>query len=837
MPRVPLLQQSVQTPMGANDAYQQTQQVPTADAQLMQQVAGAAQNIGGAIDKYQFMQARQQSNVAAAWTANAASDAALTWQKNLQDRKLNSEPGAPDFTKNVVSDFDSYEQAQLSLAPDDQSRQFLTKRLAALRTSVASEAMTFEGQQRIQYQENQFKQATDNATALTFNDPSQKDTALHDVLGPLDGMQLPGTMKQQLAYQATQAVNLAAAASVARSNPSAIVGQPGDGATASSPGQYQGGFQGADAFVAQKEGGAVANDNGHGPTNYGINQQANPDIDVKNLTPEQAAQVRKSRYWDAIHGDALPPAMQPVAYNFAIQAGAGAANNLIQQAGGDAAKFNDLAKRYYAAIPPDKANGNTAMWQQRSDDALRAGQSSGTPADNQYLAGLPWQSRVQVFNQAKAQQAQDMSQWRARIEGRMQDAQAQATQGVSDPIPLPMGVLLRAYPPDIAAQKYQQYQDGQQLARDVSSLKGMPNDQIGSLVQARAPMAGPGYAQAQHDQQILGAAAAHIIQQRNADPGAWVANNSIAVQTANQAYQQNPTPQTAQAFAQASVAEQQRLGIAKPQILSKAQAASIEDTFKANDGSNAYDLIQQQAQMWGPQWGTVFSQLKGIPAVAKTLGYLGDSIDPATGKQIALNAVAKPDDLKAGLLSTDVKAAEQTLQSKSKDFAGTMAYSVGGAQTYGALYDAAERLSWTYMRQGQSASDAASNAFNNVMGKQFNVVGSARIPAQYDQSQVMKSAQGVMDGLGSMDLQTPPAPKTMTAADAKAQYTSNLKSNAKWITSADGTGLVLFDPVSQSVVRTRDGKTVGGSFADLSAKPQVAAPVASDPSPYLPGVM
>lgn len=832
MVRVAMYQPQVATPEGANNAYQQTPQLPTANTQLTQQIAQAAQTVGSAVDKYEFVQQRQKTQDAAAWAANAASNATLTWQQNMQQRQQTVQSGAPDFTKDFLQDFDQYKADQLSQAPDDASRRFLNQHLDSIRTQLGGQAIAFQGQQHVKWREEQFAQATDNASQVAFNDPSQKASALQSVLAPLDAMDMPEVWKSEMSRKATQAVNMAAAVSTAQTNPAAIVGAPGSAATAAGGGQNVGGFTGADAFVAQQEGGFVANDNNHGATNYGINQQANPDIDVSKLSPEQATQVRKSRYWDAIHADALPPAMQPVAYNFAIQAGAGAANRLLQEAGNDPAKFNDLAKQYYAAIPPDKANGNTATWQQRSDQAYQLGQNAPASGDNPVLAGLPYQARIQVFNQAKTQQNQDMSMWRARIDGRMQDVQAMATQGISDPTPLTLDTLMKAYQPEEAAQKYQSYMDSQQLARDVSTLKGMPSDQIGALIQARAPVAGPGYALAQHDQQILQQAAAHTIEQRNTDPSAYVASNSNMVRTAQQAFVANPTPATAQLYAQTSIAEQTRLGIPKPQILTKAQATSVEDQIKQNNGAQADQVIQQQAQMWGPQWGTVFGQLKDIPPVAKVLGYLGDSVDASTRQQIMQASQVKIDDLKDGIPSANVTAASQALQAKTKDFAGTLAYTVGGAQTFSALYDAADRLSLTYMRQGQSPSDAAANAFGAVMGKNFNVKGNARIPSQYDADSVMKGAQGVMNNLPSMDLVTPPAPSTMTPADVKTQYASNLKSNGKWVTSADGKGLVLFDPVSQTVVRTKDGRTVGASFQDLVGSNKTPTAPGAAPNPF-----
>lgn len=94
-------------------------------------------------------------------------------------------------------------------------------------------------------------------------------------------------------------------------------------------------FSNADGFVAKTEGGYVANDAGKGPTNFGINQTANPDVNVKNLTPEQAVQIRKQRYWDAIGADNLPPQTAMVAYDAAVNQGQQYAKNLLEKTGGN----------------------------------------------------------------------------------------------------------------------------------------------------------------------------------------------------------------------------------------------------------------------------------------------------------------------------------------------------------------------------------------------------------------------------------------------------------------------------------------------------------------------
>lgn len=135
----------------------------------------------------------------------------------------------------------------------------------------------------------------------------------------------------------------------------------------------------ADKFVADIEKGFVANDAGAGPTNFGVNQRANPDINVKTLTPESAAQLRKQRYWDKIGGDSLPPQTAMVAYDAAINQGQDYARQLVERTGGDPTLMLYQRRQDYRAIAkqnPLKAP-NLPGWEKRLD-SLQA-QLKATP--------------------------------------------------------------------------------------------------------------------------------------------------------------------------------------------------------------------------------------------------------------------------------------------------------------------------------------------------------------------------------------------------------------------------------------------------------------------------
>jgi len=58
-----------------------------------------------------------------------------------------------------------------------------------------------------------------------------------------------------------------------------------------------------------------------GETKYGISKHAYPDVDIANLTIDQALAIYKRDFWDKIHGDELPLVIANQLLDFAVNAG------------------------------------------------------------------------------------------------------------------------------------------------------------------------------------------------------------------------------------------------------------------------------------------------------------------------------------------------------------------------------------------------------------------------------------------------------------------------------------------------------------------------------------
>lgn len=128
-------------------------------------------------------------------------------------------------------------------------------------------------------------------------------------------------------------------------------------------------MQAATQYVLAQEKGFNPNDNGKGPTNYGINGQANgltPD-QVAKLTPQQAAQMYQNKYFNGTNGgidiSKLPQAAAVAVADTEANMGQATAAKLFKQSGGDLNKFLALRQQAYNNIPASPSTH--AVWNNR----------------------------------------------------------------------------------------------------------------------------------------------------------------------------------------------------------------------------------------------------------------------------------------------------------------------------------------------------------------------------------------------------------------------------------------------------------------------------------------
>ena len=142
----------------------------------------------------------------------------------------------------------------------------------------------------------------------------------------------------------------------------------------------EGGGKGEDAFeravnfVLGVEGDKyVENDAGKGPSRFGILQSANKGVNVKELTRDQAKEIYRRSYWDAIGGDELAkrdPKLAMVMFDAAVNHGVGGAQQMLKRSGGDPNKLLQERSNFYDQLVsrnPNQYSQYAKGWDQRLD--------------------------------------------------------------------------------------------------------------------------------------------------------------------------------------------------------------------------------------------------------------------------------------------------------------------------------------------------------------------------------------------------------------------------------------------------------------------------------------
>jgi lysozyme family protein len=69
-----------------------------------------------------------------------------------------------------------------------------------------------------------------------------------------------------------------------------------------------------------------------GETKYGISKRSYPDLDIKNLTREQAKEIYLRDFWNRLEMDSLPESIVYQLFDFAINSGVSTSIRYFQRA-------------------------------------------------------------------------------------------------------------------------------------------------------------------------------------------------------------------------------------------------------------------------------------------------------------------------------------------------------------------------------------------------------------------------------------------------------------------------------------------------------------------------
>ena len=800
------------------------------------------QQVGQAIDTGIGLYKHKIDGDAVAAAGQSTQDYYLQNIDYLEELKKAAPDGAPDFAKDFLGKYQEGKDKLLAGITNEKARKFATDRLNSIELHLYGQAKHFEGQAAEAFADKKLDETTATGAAIVAKEPQAFDLVKENMLSQIANAGYTDQNKRNARAQSTmRTITESAMWGEIKRNPQMAQEALQDGYA-----KGGGGYDSAFKFTLTHEGSKEVKDNNGYQVRYGINKKWNPDVDLATLTPEKAKAIYKERYWDKIDGDTLAaqnPQLATAAFDTAVLAGPDKAKSLLSQAGGDVNKFLELRTQFMDGlvaserkkIEQGKLDPKDAIyipaeagWKTRNNDLRAASDTAlAVPEYLRTMAKSIEPSRYHAFlehattavHQANAVDA-------ARFQDSLTDSKARADQGIVDSIPKTAMEFTKFLGPEKGQIAYREYVGQQEYAGMVSKLTTATPEQFQEML-AKEKSVDPqsaGFAGAQERMGKLTTAWANVVKMRTDDPAAYSMKYSQPVKDAFAALTGAQTPDQVKAaasnFATATLAEQQRLGVLKPQILTDSYKNQIVAQFaqQGDGGQNAAQILQTLADTWGNRWPEVYKQLApDLPPVAKVIGTLGPEISPATKSLMASTAKMKMDDLKSGVPSDVSKDLEDKLNGQFADFKRSTAFQVGGVSTFDAVYDSAKRLAYVYAAQGAKPSDAATKAYTEIIGKSYEFSGSARIPKGYDVGAVERGAQNAIDLLDTYDIALPPAPAGMTEKDAKSQYIDGLKFNGQsvWLTSGDEKGLVLYDTISGTPVKLKDGRDLRISWDNL----------------------
>jgi len=268
------------------------------------------------------------------------------------------------------------------------------------------------------------------------------------------------------------------------------------------------------------------------------------------------------------------------------------------------------------------------------------------------------------------------------------------------------------------------------------------------------------------------------------------------------------------AYAEATLAEQARLGLAPEQqrILTAAQADGIVAQFarQPEGGANAADMIAGLADQWGRYWPQIYGEVADdLPGAAVVIGA---GMEPGPAAMLAEAANVGKNKLKETLPADTLKTISETVASELAGIRATMIEQPGGVEQFVTFADNSETLAMLYASRGDDAATAATKAIADTVLHKYEVRGTFRVPIRYDSDAIEMGAEQALAVLPAERLDLPVSLIGLPEAEARDAYANAVRERGYWVTAPDESGLTLYDETRSAVLilpqRTSEGRPI-----------------------------
>lgn len=528
--------------------------------------------------------------------------------------------------------------------------------------------------------------------------------------------------------------------------------------------------------------------------------------------PKYNAQIGRAYFSAQMQKYDNNPVLAVAAYN----AGPGAVDGWIKQIGDP--RTGQVSNAQFAAAIPFEETRNYVANVTGSAGAIPGNATMENLINQPFWNAMSPQNKSAMMSKMAGMYDMQAAAGRVSLQSRMQDDLAALEAGKPvNPISAHEWAAvmpLQASPAErIQLEKtYQQYQQTMQLQPVYQTIVNGTAQQGIAAVQSMAPQEGDPDFKFKQALYATAQAKLNAVQTaREKDPGTWLQLNSPVAKNAFEQYQNNQA--SGEYLVSRIQSEKDRLGINSKKILPESM---VDNLLRQIDNSKETSVvaIQQVAQSFGKYSDQVMQQVQksAYPALQVVMA----TNNPRAANALWQNRALNTSDLRGSLPKTDADSADSNWNDKAKDFAGTMVLQPGGAVVWNNFNEQGKRLTYTYMQRGMSPSDAAKQAYQDVLGEQYQTNGTWRMPntAGQDIRDVNDGANEYLKNLKADQVMPLIGDPRLPESVNREQTLSRLKDNAQWVTNSDETGLTLM--LNGLLVNDANGRPITISYGDLA---------------------
>lgn len=795
-------------------------------------------------------------NEAAITTANTLSEGQVYWQQNFDERTKAWTPGQPDMRDGINKDFDQWSADAEAKLPTEKSKLYFKQHAATMKSRMLM--------QSYEYQQKATTSALNAQTAvglqadenLVYGDPAQfqsvRDRRVETIRARTD---LSEAEKITAVSKYDAGLALASERGQLERDPAgwwrARFGEP-----SAKGAPMAGGAGGIKAAIFGQESNSGKADtskfNTQGVTGPMQVQQGTFDgmkrmglipqsFDITNPEQNKAAGDKWIDYLsDKYSGD---PAKIAAAYyggEKAVRADGSINRDMKNLSRPSDPTVGQYVDQVLSRMKPDapllaSTNGADAGPLTMPGERGAAGQPiAGAPST---FRALDWEKQSALMQMANTKIQQGDARYKAGIMSQIQDAKAMHADGIVDPVPMTEAQFARAFPED-GSRLYAEYQNSRLMAADIGRYKSLPAADIAASVAAGVAQPGAGYAAADAREKNRQQAAQHIMQQRKADPAGYVTQNTpelagLAARINDPATAAADKPALTQQYVQGSLAEQGRLGIVEPKILTPSQAAQIgQVASSATRPEDSANLIGSLENQYGKYFPRVFNELVAGKHLANEMLIIPNLPTPAARETVSRLSRVKETDLTQGIDAKDQKTVKDLVVTALEPVAASVALpSDQSSATMNAYEITLRKMAYAQMSGGASPSEAVERAQTLLLG-QYAFVGSMRLPKSINESAAKQGTQSrLYDSLDAIDVPRDQITGARSLEEQKQEWQRTVRARPLWFTNDDDSGVTLWATGSNGVrykVTQNGGKPVTFNWAELQAPTRTPNAVPQD---------